>query len=81
MKAFIALNLVIILVCDGNCANILGIFPIASPSHRILGDALLKELARRGHNVTMLSPYPSKTPVENYTDIYLDGMIEYKESE
>lgn len=81
MKASIVLNLVIIFVCNGNSANILGIFPIASPSHRILGDALFKELTKRGHHVTMLSPYPSKTPVENYTDIYLDGMIEYKESE
>lgn len=61
-------------------ANILGVFPMPSPSHSVLGNALFKALAKKGHQVTMVSPYPLKEPVENYTDIYLDGMLEYKES-
>lgn len=80
MKILI-LTTLLTFACSGDGANILGIFPLPSPSHHILGSALLKELAKRGHHVTMLSPYPFKKPVENYTDIFLDGMLEFKESE
>lgn len=80
MKLFI-FAVLLVFACNGDAANILGIFPIPSPSHHILGSALLKELAKRGHHVTMLSPYPFKKSVENYTDVYLDGMLEFKESE
>lgn len=66
--------------CAVEAANILAVFPLPSPSHVVLGSALLKALARRGHHVTMLSAYPLKEPVENYTDIFLDGLLEYKES-
>jgi hypothetical protein len=31
--------------------------------------ALMKELARRGHQVTVFSPFPEKYPIENFTDI------------
>lgn len=29
----------------------------------------MKGLAKRGHNVTVVSPFPLKSPMENYTDI------------
>jgi hypothetical protein len=51
-------------------AKILGVFPYPSRSHSILGQALFTELAKRGHNVTYLSPYPfKKPPAKNYRDI------------
>lgn len=51
-------------------ARILGVFPYPSRSHSILGQALFTELAKRGHDVTYLSPYPFKSkPPENYRDI------------
>jgi hypothetical protein len=31
--------------------------------------ALMKELARRGHQVTVFSPFPEKNPIQNFTDI------------
>jgi hypothetical protein len=31
--------------------------------------ALMKELARRGHQVTVFSPFPEKYPIQNFTDI------------
>jgi len=31
--------------------------------------ALLKELARRGHQVTVFSPFPEKSPIQNLTDV------------
>lgn len=54
------------------CSKILGVFPYPSRSHSILGQALFTELAKRGHDVTYISPYPFQTPpVENYRDIGL----------
>lgn len=55
---------------ESHCAKILGVFPYPSRSHSILGQALFTELAKRGHDVTYLSPYPfKKAPAENYRDI------------
>lgn len=66
----ILLSFLIFCVCDVKCARILGVFPYPSRSHSILGQALFTELAKRGHDVTYLSPYPfKKPPAENYRDI------------
>jgi glucuronosyltransferase len=50
-------------------ANILGIFPMPIKSHMTVHSALVKELARRGHQVTVFSPFPEKYPIQNITDI------------
>lgn len=50
-------------------AKILSIFHTPSKSHWILGQNLLKELARSGHEVTIISPFPLKNPPKNYRDI------------
>lgn len=50
-------------------ANILGIFPMPIKSHMIVHSALMKELSRRGHQVTVFSPFPEKYPIQNFTDI------------
>jgi hypothetical protein len=50
-------------------ANILGIFPMPAKSHMTVHSALMKELAHRGHNVTVFSPFPEKSPIPNFTDI------------
>jgi glucuronosyltransferase len=50
-------------------AKILGIFPFFAKSHFAVSSVLFKELANRGHQVTVLSPFPEKSPVPNYTDI------------
>jgi hypothetical protein len=31
--------------------------------------ALVKELARRGHQVTVFSPFPEKYPIRNFNDV------------
>ncbi|XP_069681768.1 UDP-glucosyltransferase 2-like [Periplaneta americana] len=54
-------------------ARILGLFPYGSKSHFIVAGALLKGLASRGHEVYVLSHFPLKNPVANYTDISLVG--------
>lgn len=52
--------------------KILGIFPVATPSHYSLGHTLLKSLAEEGHEVTMVGPFKSKTPIKNYKEVYLE---------
>lgn len=52
-----------------NGANILGVFPINGRSHWVVYEALMKALAARGHNVTVITSFPQKTPMANYTDI------------
>jgi hypothetical protein len=37
--------------------------------------ALMKELAYRGHEVTVVSPYPEHITIPNYKDIALDANI------
>lgn len=38
-------------------------------------EALLKELAERGHDVVVLSHFPQKNPRANYTDISIEGSL------
>lgn len=54
-----------------SCAKVLGVFPYLSKSHSILVRPIFIELAKRGHEVTFLSPFPMKNPPKNYRDITL----------
>jgi glucuronosyltransferase len=64
---------IILLIGNASALNILGIFPYQGNSHFIVFKVLLKELARRGHNVTVISHFPEKEPPANYHDISLAG--------
>jgi hypothetical protein len=57
-------------------ARILGMFPIPATSHLIVHKALMLELARRGHEVTMVSSFPENKPIPNYTDIEVKSTFE-----
>jgi glucuronosyltransferase len=62
-------------------ANILGIFPFQAKSHAITFTALMRELAIRGHNVTVLSLHPQKDSLANYTDIVLkSSMLDFMDN-
>lgn len=56
-----------------NGYKILGIFPHGGKSHFNMFVPILRELARRGHEVTVISHFPEKQPLPNYTDISLVG--------
>jgi hypothetical protein len=62
-------------------ARILGVFPAPVPSHYILSNTLMKGLAEKGHDVTMVSPFVDKIPPKNgsYTNIVLTGFAEEHE--
>ncbi|EDW04021.1 UDP-glycosyltransferase UGT5 [Drosophila grimshawi] len=53
-----------------DCANILGLFSTISPSHLIVHMSVMRTLADRGHNVTIVSALkPKLVPHENITVI------------
>lgn len=49
--------------------RILGVFPFHGKSHFTMFEALMKGLARKGHQVDVISTFPQKKPYPNYTDI------------
>lgn len=55
-------------------ANILAFLPTLYPNHDVF-QPLLKELAFRGHNVTVVSPFALKDPPQNYhhIDVSVEG--------
>lgn len=48
--------------------------PFPTFSHLNAFLPILKELANRGHNVTMVSPYPQKKPIPNFRDIVMSDI-------
>ncbi|KAJ3642495.1 hypothetical protein Zmor_025267 [Zophobas morio] len=62
----------------GSCAKILGIFGAPGRSHYILGSTLLKALAEKGHDVTMVSSLGEKEPPKTkgtYRDIVVTEIM------
>jgi glucuronosyltransferase len=54
-------------VCHGY--RLLGLFPFHGRSHFIVFEQLMKGLARKGHQIDVVSTFPLKKPYPNYTDI------------
>lgn len=72
LRVFKVLLSLLLFVSQNAASKILGIFPMPSKSHTILGTALLKELALRGHQVTMLSPFLMDNLPAKYTQVHWD---------
>lgn len=49
--------------------------PMPFVSHTMNFMPIFKELAIRGHNVTLVSPFPQKTPVANLTEILVPNVL------
>lgn len=60
---------------DSESAKILGLFHLNSKSHFVMFESLLQGLARSGHEVHVVSHFPQKHPLPNYTDISLEGTL------
>ncbi|KAL1509622.1 hypothetical protein ABEB36_004332 [Hypothenemus hampei] len=56
-------------------ANILAIFPFPGYSHFRMFGSLMEELAKRGHDVDVVSHFPLKTPIPGYNDISVRGTV------
>ncbi|KAI8432272.1 hypothetical protein MSG28_004706 [Choristoneura fumiferana] len=72
----LAQKIFLVLTSTVRSLNILGIFPYHGTSHFLVFRVYLRELANRGHNVTVISHFPEKNPPANYQDISLAGTIE-----
>lgn len=53
----------------GDSSRILALFPYPLKSHFIAFDALLVELANRGHDVTVVTSFPKSYKIANYSEI------------
>lgn len=53
-------------------SNVLGLFPFGSKSHFTVFNSLMLELASRGHNVVVVSPFKDKSHRGNYTAINIE---------
>ncbi|XP_022814630.1 UDP-glucuronosyltransferase 2B1-like isoform X2 [Spodoptera litura] len=70
----LAIILVAIFAVNVQSARILGLFPHTGKSHQMVFDPLLRTLAERGHDVTVVSFFPIKNPPANYTIVSLEGL-------
>lgn len=59
--------------CAANGHRILGLFPHPGISHFQFFHPVMKALAEAGHEVTVVSHFPSKQKIENYKDEPLTG--------
>lgn len=73
IQSSLFLLIVVIQVVSG--ANILAINTLLSPSHHLFNDVYLHELAKRGHNVTLLGHDNDKHNHPNYTHIIMEGKL------
>ena len=66
------LSVILVFINKVGCANILYVIPFSSPSHYILFRPIGPELARRGHNVTVITSTKENDPPSNYRQVTVD---------
>lgn len=55
--------------------KVLGLFPYASYSHFLFFKPVLRDLASKGHDVTVVSYFPWKDAPANYHDLVIHGEL------
>lgn len=55
-----------------SASRILFLFPTPSKSHVIVAHGLSKALSEKGHDVTVVSPFPLSKPIKNHREIKLN---------
>lgn len=70
----ILLTLFVCSRCHG--LRILGLFPLNGRSHWAMGEHLMINLAKRGHQVDVITHFHLKKPPANYREISLEGSLE-----
>lgn len=72
MRFLLLLFAFICIVSFAHASKILFLFPSPSKSHLIVVKGLSTTLAERGHDVTVVSPFPLEKPMKNYRDIMVE---------
>lgn len=62
-----------------DCANILYLAALPSPSHHIFNGHIINTLASRGHNITVLSPDFDELPPKNVHYLKVSEVYEHEE--
>ncbi|CAH1406761.1 unnamed protein product [Nezara viridula] len=73
MKYILAIILLSASLLASEGAKILIVLPMPWFSHTNTFMPVFKELAKRGHQVTMVSPFPQKKPLPNWTDLTVNA--------
>lgn len=55
--------------------RILVIAHTSARSHYIAGSGIAKALVKAEHDVTIVAPFKSSEPIENFNEIFLDGRL------
>ena len=77
MRLLLPVVLAALLCCSfANGLRILGVFPLNGKSHWVMAESLMTSLAERGHQVDVVTHFPMKKPIPNYTDISVAGSLE-----
>lgn len=79
LPLIVALLTIVWVAQFGQAARILSVFPAVSKSHFAVGEALSVGLARAGHQVTLISPYDYKSPVDTLEGVQVTGALEIAE--
>lgn len=69
MKVFFSAVVLSLFILQLDGFRVLGVIPFDSKSHFAIGNSILKCLHKAGHEVTVISSYPQKKPLDNYRDI------------
>lgn len=76
MKIGCLLLVLSIILLQADALKVLGVVPFGSNSHFAIGSSILKTLAKAGHEVSVISPYPLKKPLQNYRDIDASSVLD-----
>jgi len=74
MRCGRVLLLLLALLGAAQGVKILGLFAVSGKSHTHFFAALTTELSRRGHNVTVVTGFPTSYRSDNYSEIFVDSM-------
>jgi hypothetical protein len=80
MSAILKLLALVLTFYQGQCANVLYIHGVVSPSHHLWNRVLAKQLANIGHNVTFLSVNKPTSTEKNLHYIVFEDVYENMES-
>ncbi|KAJ1520421.1 hypothetical protein ONE63_003553 [Megalurothrips usitatus] len=75
LAALVSLFLAAVLPDAAVAYRVLGVLPHIMHSHNVMFKPLFEELAARGHEVFMISPFPQKTKIANYTDLDVSSIV------
>jgi hypothetical protein len=80
MRSGQVLLMLVALLGAAQGVKILGLFAVSGKSHNNFFSALTTELSRRGHNLTVVTAFPSSYHSDNYREIFVDTMQKMMQS-